>query len=175
MGKANRALFKERTSMVLAHYCKRGNEIFFRFVSSQVIDAIIMGTMVGITTWIMGIEYGVLFAILVGIANMIPVLGSIVATAVISFITLFTGGFTQALWFLIVVIILQQIDANVINPRLVGRMLKMSPILIIFSVLLFGEFFGIVGMFLAVPTVAIIKEIINDQIEYRLAKKDKVA
>ena len=173
LSKMNEALFKEKTSNAVSHYFTRGNEIFFTFVSSQVIDAIIMGSMVGVVSWIMGVQYGVLFAIMAGLFNMIPVLGSIVATAIMAFITLFTGGFALAFWFLIVVIILQQIDANIINPRLVGRMLKMSPIFIIFAVIVFGEYFGILGMFLAVPTIAIIKEIVNDYVEHRLALKEK--
>ena len=172
LGKVNKAMFNEKTSNAISHYFKRCNEIFFTFVSSQFLDAIIMGTMVGIASWIMGIQYGFLFALMAGAFNMIPVLGSIVATAIMATITVFTGGFTQALWFLIVVIILQQIDANVINPRLVGRMLRMSPILIIFAVIVFGEYFGILGMFLAVPIIAIIKELLNDYVEYRLKLKE---
>lgn len=173
MNRVNKAVFNEQTSEIIAHYCKRGNKIFFTFVSSQFIDAIIMGIMVGIATWIMGIEYGILFALMAGVFNMIPVLGSIIATIIMAVITVFTGGVVQALWFLIVVIILQQIDANVINPRLVGKMLKISPILIIFAVIVFGEYFGILGMFLAVPIIAIIKEIVVDAIEYKIEKKDK--
>jgi len=173
LDKLTRALLKEETGERLRHYGRRGNEIFFRFISSQVLDAIIMGSMVGIVTWIMGVQYGALLAVIIGIANMIPVLGSIFATGLISIITLFTGGFAQALWLLGVVIILQQIDANVINPRLVGSFLKMSPILIITSVIVFGEFFGILGMFLAVPVVAIIKEIIEDYLDSRIIAKNK--
>ena len=71
----------------------------------------------------------------------------------------------------IVVVILQQIDANIINPKIVGNALELSPILVIFSVTLFGAYFGVLGMFLAVPIIAVIKIIINDFIEYRTEKK----
>ena len=88
-------------------------------------------------------------------------------------ITLLTGGVTQALWMLIVVIILQQLDANIINPKIIGNALKISPILVIFSVTVFGAYFGIMGMFLAVPVIAIIKIIINDYLDYKISIKEK--
>ena len=71
----------------------------------------------------------------------------------------------------IVVVILQQIDANIINPKIVGNALQLSPILVIFSVTLFGAYFGVLGMFLAVPIIAVIKLITNDFIDYRTKKK----
>ena len=77
-------------------------------------------------------------------------------------ITLFTGGINQALIMAITVIILQQIDSNIINPKILGDGLKISPVLVIFAVTVGGEFFGIIGMFLSVPIVAIIKVLIMD-------------
>jgi len=73
----------------------------------------------------------------------------------------------------IVVIILQQIDANIINPKIIGNSLEISPILIIFSVTLIGAYFGIMGMFLAVPIVAVIKLMINDFIKYKESTKQE--
>ncbi len=63
----------------------------------------------------------------------------------------------QAIWMLIVVVIFQQIDANIINPKIVGNALEISPILVIFAVTLGGAYFGVLGMFLAVPVIAVIK------------------
>ena len=71
----------------------------------------------------------------------------------------------------IVVIVLQQIDANVINPKIVGSSLKLSPILIIFAVTIGGAYFGILGMFLSVPIVAIIKILVLDYIELKSIKR----
>ena len=98
---------------------------------------------------------------------MIPYFGAIIATAIAAIITLITGGLSQAIWMLIVVIILQQIDANIINPKIVGKSLKMSPLLVIFAVTVGGAFFGVLGMFLAVPIIAIIKLLVEDYIDYR--------
>ena len=102
---------------------------------------------------------------------MIPYVGAIIAVAISAVITLITGGLSQTIWMLIVVIILQQIDANIINPKIVGKSLKISPLLIIFSVTVGGAYFGILGMFLAVPVSAVIKILVENYIEMRLAKK----
>ena len=72
----------------------------------------------------------------------------------------------------IIVIILQQIDANIINPKIIGDSLEISPILIIFSVTVIGAYFGIIGMFLAVPIVAIIKLMLDNYIKYKENEKD---
>jgi predicted PurR-regulated permease PerM len=166
-------VFKEKTSKAIDRYFHQGNNIFFKYISSQVMDAIILGIITGIVMWVMGIRYGALLALMLGVCNMIPVLGSIFATVVAAVMTVFTGGFSQGLTLLIVLIIIQQIDANIINPRLIGRVLKISPILTIFSVTVFGAYFGILGMFLAVPIIAVAKLIINDFIESRLEPKLK--
>lgn len=77
-----------------------------------------------------------------------------------------------AIWMAIIVILLQQIDANIINPKIVGDSLKISPLLVIFAVTLGGAYFGILGMFLAVPIVAVIKILLLDFINYRDKKID---
>ena len=103
---------------------------------------------------------------------MIPYIGAIIAVAISALVTLITGGLSQAIWMLIAVIILQQIDANIINPRIVGQSLKISPLLVIFAVTVGGAYFGIVGMFLAVPIIAVLKILVEDYINYRLKLKE---
>jgi len=116
---------------------------------------------------ILGVKYAILLGFMIGLFNLIPYLGAIIAVVIAGLITLLTGGIYQAIWMLVVVIILQQIDANIINPKIIGNSLQISPILIIFSVTLIGSYFGIMGMFLAVPIVAVIKLMISDFIKYK--------
>ena len=73
----------------------------------------------------------------------------------------------------IVVIVLQQIDANVINPKIVGSSLKMSPLLVIFAVTVGGAYFGILGMFLAVPVMAVIKLFVIEFVEFKTKNKKR--
>ncbi len=169
------ALFKEETSTAIDNYFMKANNIFFKFISSQIIDAVIVGIIVSIAMWILGIKYWVLLGFMIGLFNIIPYFGSIVGVAIATVITVFTGGFTKAVWMLIVVIILQQIDANIINPKIIGNALKLSPILVIFSITVFGAYYGVLGMFLAVPIIAVIKILVNDFIEYRIKKKETIS
>ena len=111
--------FKERTYKSIARYFKSSNEIFIKFISSQFIDAIVVGTMVTIAMLIMQIKYAPLLGFLIGLFNMIPYIGAIIAVAISAVITLITGGIYQTIWMLIVVVILQQLDANIINPKII--------------------------------------------------------
>lgn len=167
-----KALFKKETCKAISNYFGKVNDIFFKFISSQVLDAIIVGILVSLVLWILGVKYWLLLGFMIGLFNIIPYFGAIVGVAIATAITVFTGGFSQALWMLVIVIIIQQIDANIINPRIIGNALKLSPILVIFSVTLFGAYFGVLGMFLAVPIIAVIKMLVIDFLEYRIKKME---
>ena len=168
------AIFKEDTCKAIDNYFAKANDIFFKFISSQILDAIVVGIIVSIALWALGVKYWVLLGFMIGLFNIIPYFGAIIAVTIAGIITLLTGGFSKAIWMLVVVIILQQLDANIINPKIVGNALKLSPILVIFSVTLFGAYFGVLGMFLAVPLIAIIKILVNDFIDYRIKKKKEL-
>lgn len=165
------AIFKEKTYKNLGKYFNNSNEIFFKFIASQFLDAIIVGILVTIAMTIMGIRYAPLLGFLIGLSNMIPCIGAIVATVIAAIITLITGGLSQAIWMLIVVIILQQMDAHIINPKIIGQSLKISPLLVIFAIMVGGAYFGILGMFLSVPAIAVVRILIEDYIDYKIAIK----
>ena len=123
---------------------------------------------------IMNVKYATLLGFLIGLFNVIPYFGAIVAVTIAIIITIFTGGFVQALWVALVIIILQQIDANIINPRILGTSLDLSPILVIFAVTIGGAYFGVLGMFLGVPVMAFIKIIIIEFLEHKKKVEEKV-
>ena len=165
------AIFKEKTYKNLGRYFDNSNEIFFKFIASQFLDASIVGILVTIAMSIMGIKFAPLLGFLIGLFNMIPYIGAIIAVGISALITLITGGLSQAIWMLIVVIILQQIDANIINPKIIGQSLKISPLLVIFAITVGGAYFGILGMFLAVPAIAVVRILVEDYIDYKLVTK----
>ena len=167
------ALFKDTTYKNIDKYFNDSNEIFFKFIASQFLDAIVVGILVTIAMSIMNIKFAPLLGFLIGLFNMIPYFGAIIAVGIAAIITLITGGLTQTIWMLIVVVILQQIDANIINPKIVGQSLKVSPLLVIFAVTVGGAYFGMLGMFLAVPVIAVIKILIEDYINFKLVSKKK--
>ena len=167
------AMFKDKTYKNIDKYFNNSNEIFFKFVASQFLDAVVVGFLTTIAMTIMKIKFAPLLGFMIGLFNMIPYIGAIIAVVIASLITLITGGLSQAIWMLIVVIILQQIDANIINPKIIGQSLKISPLLVIFAVTVGGAYFGILGMFLAVPVIAVIKIVIEDFVDMKLAEKQK--
>ena len=166
------AIFKEETYKNIDKYFNNSNEIFFKFIASQFLDAVVVGILVTIAMSLMGIKYAPLLGFFIGLFNMIPYIGAIIAVVISALVTLITGGLSQAIWMLVVVIILQQIDANIINPRIVGQSLKISPLLVIFAVTVGGAYFGILGMFLAVPIIAVLRILVKDYINYRLKLKE---
>lgn len=169
--KLTMAIFDKKTCDKIGEYIDSTNRIFFKFISSQVIDGIIVGILVTIAMNIIGVKYAVLLGFMIGLFNVIPYFGAIIAVAISILITLITGGISQTLIMAIVVIILQQIDSNIINPKIIGNSLEISPLLVIFAVTVGGAYFGVLGMFLAVPVVAVLKILINDWLEFKNKKK----
>lgn len=165
------AIFGEKTCDKIGRYVYDSNEIFFKFISGQLIDAVVVGILVTIAMSIIGVKYSVLLGFMIGLFNIIPYFGAIIAVGLSVIITIITGGLSQAFWMALVVIILQQIDSNIINPKILGDSLEISPLLVIIAVTIGGAYFGVLGMFLAVPIAAVCKIIINDWIEMKKAKK----
>lgn len=164
------AICDEKTYRNWVELYDRTNNVFYKYISSQLLDGILVGILSGIIMNIMGIKYATLLGLMIGIFNVIPYFGAIVAVVIASVITIFTEGLTTALWMTLIIIIVQQIDANIINPRILGNSLNVSPILVIFSTTLGGAYFGVPGMFLGVPIAALIKMFILDGIK----RKNKI-
>lgn len=172
--KLGKAMLKESTYNSIGKYFNRTNSIFFNFLAGQFLDGIVVGVITSIAMSILGVKYAVLLGFMIGLFNMIPYFGAIIAVAIATIITILTGGITQAIIMLIVVIVLQQIDANIINPKIIGSSLKISPLLVIFAVTVGGAYFGVWGMFLAVPIIAVLKLVVTDYIEYKNKMKEQV-
>ena len=169
--KLTMVMFDKKTCDKIGEYIDSTNKIFFKFISSQVIDGIIVGILVTIAMSIIGVKYAVLLGFMIGLFNIIPYFGAIIAVAISILITLITGGISQTLIMAIVVIVLQQIDSNIINPKIIGNSLEISPLLVIFAVTVGGAYFGVLGMFLAVPVAAVLKILINDWLQFKNNKK----
>ncbi|MCI9177837.1 MAG: AI-2E family transporter [Clostridia bacterium] len=166
------SIFEKDTYIIVSRYFNKSNEVFFKFIASQVLDAIIVGILTSIAMSIIGVKYAVLLGFMIGLFNLIPYFGAIIAITVAIIITLFTGGLGQAALMAVIVIILQQIDANIINPKIIGNSLSISPLLVIFAVTVGGAYFGVLGMFLAVPVCTVLKLLIEEYIDYKARKKE---
>lgn len=171
--KLARAFFKKNVYEAFDKYFVKANEVFFTFITSQLLDAVIVGALTTVAMLILKIKYAPLLGFIIGLFNMIPYFGAIVAVGISIIITVITGGVGKAIIMAIVVIVLQQIDANIINPKIVGSSLSVSPLLVIFAVTVGGAYYGILGMFLAVPIIVVIKVIVSDYIEIKNAIRNQ--
>lgn len=165
------AIFNEKVAGTINKYFNKTNEIFFNFLAGQLIDAVVVAVITSIAMLILDVKYAILLGFMIGLLNLIPYFGAIIGVVIAAVITLITGGWEQALWMVVIVTILQQIDANIINPKILGNSVQMNPLLVIISVTIGGAYFGVLGIFLAVPTCAVVKIVIEDVIEYKLNKK----
>ena len=173
--KAGKAFLSSPAYRSIQKYFHSANEIFSGFIVSQVIDGIVVSILSMIVLSIMGIKYAPLLGFIIGLFNLIPYVGAIIGVGIALVITLITCGVSDAIWMLIVITILQQIDANVINPKIVGNSLKISPLLVIIAVMIGGTYWGMLGMFIAVPICALIKILAEDYIDYKTKMKSKEA
>ena len=171
LNKLNNSLFKKSTCENVRKYFKKANEVFFIFIGSRVLDSIINWIIATIILLLLDVKYAFLLGILAGVFNLVPYFGSILSTIIIAFITIFTGGLGTALTTLVLLIVFQQIDANIIAPKIMKSSLNISPILVILSIMVGGAYFGVLGMFLAVPVITVLKTILLDYIEFKQKQK----
>ena len=166
-----KASMKEERFKRFDRYFMNGNKFFLKFISSQFIDAIVVAILMSLIMVAMNVKYGILLGTMIGIFNLIPFFGAIVAVIIAVIITILTGGWQQALILLVVITIVQQIDANIINPKITGTSLQISPLLVVFAVAIGGAYFGVIGMFVAVPIAVLIKLMIEDYMEEKERRK----
>lgn len=159
---------------------KIGNEIvtearytknmFEKFIVGKIIDSIIIGIINYVFMAIIHIPYALLISVVVGVTNVIPFFGSFIG-AIPSIILLLLISPVTALQFAVWILVLQQVDGNIIGPKILGQTTGLPSFWVLFSILLFGGLFGIVGMIIAVPTWAIIYRTISRLSEHFLKKK----
>ena len=134
-----------------------------RYISTKFLISLLTGIIVGVTLWIFGIEFLIVWAVLTFLLNFIPNLGSVIAVILPTLMALVQSeSFGYALLVAVVIIIVQNIIGNILEPKIVGDRLGLNPLVILLSLLLWGYVWGIVGMFLSVPLTAVIKIIISN-------------
>lgn len=162
-----RTVIPESHGRILRHYLKKINEFVTLYISCQLVDAVIVFVLSFLALTIMRVEYAPLLALMVGAFNLIPYFGAIAATVLAGLITVFTKSFTSGIIVVVVLIILQQLDANLIQPKLLAGSLNIRPVWVIMGIVLGGGLFGVLGIFLAVPVFALLRIIILDILELR--------
>lgn len=164
------SILSEKNAKRAMELTRRGDNIFGRFLSGKILDSAIIGMLTFIVLKIVNMPYVTLVSFIVGITNIIPFFGPFIGAIPSFFIILFVSPM-KALWFLVIILIIQQIDGNIIGPKILGDSLGISAFWILFSLLVAGKLLGFVGLIIGVPLFVFIYSIIKDIVEYRLDKK----
>lgn len=164
------AVFPARQANVIVHTVRKSNEIFGGFISGKILDSAIIGVLCYIVLSIMQMPYTLLVSVIVGVTNIIPFFGPFIG-GIPSAIIIALASPIQGLYFVIFVIVLQQLDGNIIGPKILGDSTGLSPFWVVFAILVGGGLFGFTGMVLGVPAFAVVYYIISNVIGYILRKR----
>lgn len=168
--KVTTSVFSQKTSNRVIELAKRADRIFGRFLSGKILDSFIIGILTFVVVTIFKMPYTTLVAFIIGITNIIPFFGPFIGAIPCFFIILFVSPI-KALWFLLIIFIIQQIDGNIIGPKILGDSLGISAFWILFSLLVAGKVFGFIGLIIGVPLFVFTYSIIKDVVENRLKAK----
>lgn len=169
-----RIFFKKETADNICRYAHRANEIFTSYIYCRLMCSIIMAIACTIALSIMKVKYAVVLGLFIGAMDMIPYFGSIISVVIAEIIILLTGGIWKTVWTTVTLLIMQQIDGNIMAPKIMGMSLDMRPLWIIVAVTVGGSLFGFLGMLLSVPVAAVLQTVAADGIaEYEARKKKK--
>lgn len=150
----------DQKSMKFFDFMKTVNTVFSSFISGLLVDAMIVGVLAFIGLSLMRVEYAVIFAIVICFTNIIPYIGPFLGAIPAVGITLLYDPI-KALWVIVFIIVLQQIDANIVGPKVMGNYIGLDAIWIILAIALGGAFAGMLGMILSIPIAAIIKILVG--------------
>ncbi|MBO3446499.1 AI-2E family transporter [Clostridium sp. CCUG 7971] len=164
------AVFNKQHAEVAVELAHRTNDTFGKFLSGKILDSAIIGVLTFVLLTIFKMPYTLLISVIIGITNIIPFFGPFFGAIPSAIIILFVDP-TKVIWFLVLIFIIQQLDGNIIGPKILGDSIGISAFWILFSLLVAGKFLGLVGMIIGVPLFAIIYSVIKDIVEGKLAKK----
>lgn len=147
------------------------NSTFGKFLMGKILDSFIIGILTFVIVSLCKIPYAILVSVIVGMTNIIPFFGPFIGAVPCFVIILFVSPI-KAIWFLVIIFIVQQIDGNIIGPKILGDSIGISAFWILFSIIVAGKFLGIVGMIIGVPLFAVIYALLKEFIEARLKEKN---
>lgn len=165
------AILPVKTADYIIRVLRLSNSTFSNFLSGQCVEVVILGSMFAVTMAIFGMPYIPLISVLVAVTAFIPVVGAWTGCIVGAFL-IFVGNPAQAIWFVIMFVVLQQIENNFIYPRVVGTSIGLSGMWVLVAVAIGGEMIGVVGMFLMIPIASVLYTLIREAVHKRLEKLD---
>ncbi len=166
-----KAFVLEHHAHIIIKYVRKTNIYFKKYFYCLLLDGVLVGSLSVLGLMLMKAPYPVVLGVVAGVTNMIPYFGAIVGSIIVTVVILFTSGLAKALWVLLFLFVLQQIDGNVVKPKMFGDSFNISPFVVILSITIGGSYYGVMGMIIAIPVVAVLNGILQDILDYRIAKK----
>lgn len=166
------AVLSDRHFLNLYSLARHSDRSFGQFLRGKMLDSLIIGLLTFAVLWIFGFPFYPLIAVIVGVTNVIPLFGPFIGAIPSAFLIMIVDP-GKLLWFIVIIVIIQQLDGNIIGPKIIGNVTGLSAMWIVVSITLFGSLFGVPGMLLAVPATSVIYAIVREATESKLRSLDK--
>jgi predicted PurR-regulated permease PerM len=147
------------------------DSVLSKYLIGKTIDSMIIGLICFVGLTLLNVKYSVLLSLIIGLTNMIPFFGPFIGAVPAIILTLFSSPI-QALWVAIFVLLLQQLDGYIIGPKILGDSVGMSPFWIIIAIIVGGGLFGVMGMLLGVPALAVIRKLNEKYVARKLSQQE---
>lgn len=147
------------------------NKTFSKFISGQCVEAVILGTIIFVVCLLCGFPYALLIGVLTAVTALIPIFGALIACVVGAILIAITNPI-QALIFVAVFVVIQQIEGNVIYPKVVGKSVGLSPLWTLLAITVGGNLFGVLGMLIGLPLASVVYSLLKESVNKKLEKKE---
>ena len=165
------AVFPNKFMERATYIARTMDKTFHSYLYGQLIDALLVGVECYILSLVFSLTYAPLLAVIVGVTNMIPILGPYIGGIPCAFIVLVAGSPLKMLIFIIMILVIQQVDANIVAPRIIGDRTGVAGIWVITGVMIGANFFGILGVLLVIPVISVLIKLVREFADKRLEQK----
>ena len=167
------SVFKPRWAQLIIEEIQYADKMFGGFINGKIMDSAIIGVLCYIGCMIFKFPSALLVSVIIGVTNVIPFFGPFIGAIPATLLILIQNPI-KALWFILFVLVLQQLDGNVIGPKILGNTTGLSSFWVLFSILLFGGLWGFVGMIVGVPLFAVIYDVIKKLVIHGLKRHEEM-
>lgn len=168
-----RSALSEKWAKTILGEIRFVDDKFNGFITGKIVDSTIVGLLCYIGCLVLGIPSPVLVAAIIGVTNIIPFFGPVIGAVPATLLILIANPM-KALWFIIFVLVLQQVDGNIIGPKILGESTGISGFWVMFAIIFFGGIFGIVGMVIGIPVFAVVYNLVKRMVYHGLRKRGKL-
>ena len=167
------SLVKPRWADLIMEEVRYADRMFGGFINGKILDSAIIGVLCYIACLIFKFPSALLVSVIIGVTNVIPFFGPFIGAIPATLLILIQNPI-KALWFVLFVLVLQQVDGNIIGPKILGNTTGLSSFWVLFSILLFGGLWGFVGMIVGVPLFAVIYDVIKKLVFHGLRRNGQL-